>query len=174
MPGPVLLQLSAHDRALLLRCALTQDAPGWARAMWRGITHLGGTGPSILAAGLPWFACCSLHEASKLAMVSLVSSHLLVQLIKRTVGRSRPATMERIVALVSEPDRFSFPSGHSTASMSVALAYAVAFPGWGLPLVLLALLIGFSRVCLRVHYPSDVVVGQMIAALTTGVCALVV
>jgi undecaprenyl-diphosphatase len=166
MPGTVLLQLSAHDRALLLRCALTQDAPRWARYIWRGITHLGGTGPSILAAGLPWFACCSLHQASKLALLSLVSSHLLVQLIKRTVGRSRPAAVERLVSLVSEPDRFSFPSGHSTASMSVALSYALVFPWWAVPLLALALLVGFSRVCLRVHYPSDVIVGQLIAGVT--------
>jgi undecaprenyl-diphosphatase len=166
MPGPVLLQLSTRDRALLLRCALTQNAPRWARVMWRGITHLGGTGPAILAAGLPWFACCSLHQASKLALLSLVGSHLLVQLIKRTVGRSRPAAVERFVTLVGEPDRFSFPSGHSTAAMSVALSYALVFPMWAVPLLLLALLVGFSRICLRVHYPSDVIVGQLIAALT--------
>jgi undecaprenyl-diphosphatase len=172
MPGTVLPQLSARDRALLLRCALTQDAPRWARLMWRGITHLGGTGPAILAAGLPWFACCSLHQASKLALLSLVGSHLLVQLIKRTVGRSRPAAVERLVTLVSEPDRFSFPSGHSTASMSVALSYALVFPVWAVPLLILALLVGFSRVCLRVHYPSDVIVGQFIAGITTAICAL--
>lgn len=166
MPGTVLLQLSTHDRALLLRCALTPGSPRWARAMWRGITHLGGSGPAILAAGLPWFACCGLHQASELALLSLAGSHLLVQLIKRTVGRSRPAAVEQFVTLVGEPDRFSFPSGHSTASMSVALSYALVFPGWAVPLLSLALLVGFSRVCLRVHYPSDVIVGQLIAALT--------
>lgn len=168
MPAPVLLQLSAHDRALLLRCALAHDAPRGARMMWRVITHLGGTGPSILAAGLPWFACCSLHQASKLAILSLVFSHLVVQLIKRTVARTRPAAVERLVALVGEPDRFSFPSGHATASMSVALAYALSFPTFTVPFLLLAAMIGFSRVRLRVHYPSDVFAGQLIAAVTTA------
>ena len=95
---------------------------------WLGITHLGGTGPSILAAGLPWFACCDLHEASKLALLSLALSHPVVQMIKRTVSRARPSTVDRFVSIVAEPDRFSFPSGHATASMSVALAYGVAFP----------------------------------------------
>jgi undecaprenyl-diphosphatase len=166
MPGPVLLQLSAHDRALLLRCALAHDAPRGSRVTWRVITHLGGTGPSMLAAGLPWFACCSLYQASKLAMLSLVFSHLAVQLIKRTVSRARPSRVDRLVNLAAEPDRFSFPSGHATSSMSVALAYGVAFPGWAVPLLLLAMLVGFSRVRLRVHYPSDVVVGQLIAIAT--------
>jgi membrane-associated phospholipid phosphatase len=51
--------------------------------------------------------------------------------------------------------------------MSVALSYVLVFPGWAVPLLSLAFLVGFSRVCLRVHYPSDVIVGQLIAALTS-------
>jgi undecaprenyl-diphosphatase len=117
-------------------------------------------------AGLPWFAGGALHQASRSALATLVLSHLIVQVVKRTVVRSRPARVERFVSLVTEPDCFSFPSGHATASMSVALAYGSAFPLWAVPLLLLALLVGFSRVRLRVHYPSDVLVGQLIAAAT--------
>jgi undecaprenyl-diphosphatase len=168
MPDSVLHQLSARDRALLLRCALAQEAPRRARLFWLGITHLGGTGPSLLAAGLPLLACCRLHEAAKLALLSLVISHVVVQLIKRTVVRARPGAVERASALVSPPDRFSLPSGHSAASMSVALSYALFSPSWAALLLLLAFLVGFSRVRLRVHYPSDVIVGQTIAALTVA------
>ena len=39
---------------------------------------------------------------------------------------------------------------------------------WAGPLLLLALLVGFSRVRLAVHYPSDVVIGQVIAMVTAG------
>jgi undecaprenyl-diphosphatase len=168
MSRQLLLQLGARDRALLLRCALPHDAARRLRLFWLWITHLGGTGPSILAAGLPWFACCELHEASKLALLTLILSHVVVQLIKRMVSRARPSTVDRLVSLVAEPDRFSFPSGHATASMSVALVYGAAFPAWSLPLLLLALVVGFSRVRLRVHYPSDVLVGQFIAAITAA------
>ena len=166
MTRQLLLQLGAHDRALLLRCALPQDARWHSRLGWSAITHLGGTGPSVLAAGLPWFAPGPLHQASRLALLTLILSHVLVQLVKRTVVRSRPAKVERFVSLVTEPDCFSFPSGHATASMSVALAYGVVFPAWLVPLLLVALLVGFSRVRLRVHYPGDVLVGQLIALAT--------
>jgi undecaprenyl-diphosphatase len=158
----------------MLRCAIAPTAPRLSRAVWTAITHLGGTGLSLLAAGLPWFACCELHAASKLALLTVVFSHLVVQLVKRTVARLRPAKVERFVSLVSEPDCFSFPSGHATSSMSLALVYGMSFPALAVPLLLLALLVGFSRVRLRVHYPSDVLVGQLIAVLTASILAALV
>lgn len=100
--------------------------------------------------------------------MTVVVSHILVQIVKRAVSRRRPAGVIRCASLVREPDRFSFPSGHATASMSVALAYGTAFPTWAAPLLLLALVVGFSRVRLGVHYPSDVVVGQLIAVCTAA------
>ena len=149
----------------MLRCAIAPTAPRSSRAVWTAITHLGGSGPTVLAAALPLLACCALHQAAKLALGTLIVSHVVVQVIKRTVGRGRPATVGS-VSLVREPDRFSFPSGHSAASMSVALVYGAAFPSWAAPFLILALLVGFSRVRLGVHYPSDVLVGQIIAITT--------
>jgi undecaprenyl-diphosphatase len=75
------------------------------------------------------------------------------------------------VALVREPDRFSFPSGHATAAMAVALAYAVVFPALAPLLIAVAEAVGFSRVRLGVHYPSDVLVGQVIAIGTVAALA---
>jgi len=166
MTAPLLMRLSAHDRALRTRCAISPAAPRASLIAWTAVTHLGGTGPSLLAASLPLVACCALHQASRLALATLVVSHLIVQVVKRTVVRGRPAKVERCVHLVREPDCFSFPSGHAAASMSVALAYGITFPAWAAPLLLLAAVVGFSRVRLGVHYPSDVLVGQIIAAVT--------
>ncbi|MGH7534319.1 MAG: phosphatase PAP2 family protein [Gemmatimonadales bacterium] len=168
MSAPLLVRLDARDRALMARCAIPPSAPPLWRLAWTGITHLGGTGGSVLAAGLPWFACCNLQRASRLALAALVISHLLVQLVKRTVVRARPSLGCDLAVLVREPDRFSFPSGHATASMAVALSYGAVFPPWAVPLAGLAALVGFSRVRLGVHYPGDVVIGQLIALVTTG------
>jgi undecaprenyl-diphosphatase len=156
-------RLGARDRALLLRCAIGPTASPASRKAWALVTHLGGTASSVAAALLPGLACCELRRASRLATAALVASHLAVQLVKRTIGRRRPSTLPDGVALCREPDRFSFPSGHATAAMAVGLAYSAVFPALGPILIVLALAVGFSRVRLRVHYPSDVLVGQLIA-----------
>lgn len=165
----MLARLGAHDRALMRRCVIAPSASRFSRIAWTGITHLGGTVPTLLAAGVPLLACCAVHQAARLALMSVVVSHLVVQLVKRMVVRHRPAKVLRLVSLVREPDCFSFPSGHATASMSVALAYGLALPVLAVPLFILALLVGFSRVRLGVHYPSDVLVGQLIAAGTASI-----
>ena len=165
----ILARLGAHDKALMHRCAMAPSASRLSLLGWTIITHLGGTGPSLLAAGLPLLACCTLHQAARLALMTVVLSHVVVQILKQTVARHRPAKVVSLVSLVREPDCFSFPSGHATASMSVALAYGVALPVLAGPLLILALLVGFSRVRLGVHYPSDVLAGQLIAIGIAGV-----
>lgn len=66
--------------------------------------------------GLPWFACCALHEASRLALTTLVVSHLVVQLVKRTVGRGRPAVHYPSDVLVGQMIAIATVAGVWTAS----------------------------------------------------------
>jgi undecaprenyl-diphosphatase len=163
----LLHRLDARDRALFVRWASMATATRRARIVWIALTHAGGATCTILASVMPLWLHGALRDAARLALATLVASHVIVQLIKRTVGRPRPSRGTSCPNLVAEPDRFSFPSGHAAAAMSVALAYAIAFPTAAPLLMATAVLVGKSRVCLGVHYPGDVLAGQTIA-LATG------
>ncbi|MFI5246582.1 MAG: phosphatase PAP2 family protein, partial [Gemmatimonadales bacterium] len=132
-------------------------------------TTMGGVTASVMFALVPLLTAAGLFKvAAAQAAWTLSISLIAGQGVKRLVVRTRPTERVRCSAHVRVPDRFSFPSGHAAASMSIAFIHAATFHSLGWPLLVVAMLIGVSRVRLGVHYPGDVVVGQLIA-IATGV-----
>lgn len=167
MTAPLLARLDAGDRALYARCVVGPSARGHTRAGWTLCTHLGGASSTVTAAVAPLAGSGPLRDAALQALLALILSHFAVHLVKRRVTRPRPSA-RGAVPLIREPDRYSFPSGHATAALAVSLSYAVAFPALAVPLLVLGLGVGYSRVALGVHFPGDVLVGQLIAAGAVG------
>lgn len=158
-----LQQLDARDRALFLRYAARPQGVVFGLRFWRAVTHLGGARATIgLSIGSLMLPGVTLAIAWR-TLLLLGVSHLVVQIVKRSVGRHRPALQHPRMALIDIPDRFSFPSGHSCAIMAVALSLSVALPATAIPLLGIAIVVGCSRVVLGVHYPGDVLAGQLIA-----------
>jgi undecaprenyl-diphosphatase len=107
-------------------------------------------------------------------LVSTAGSAVLTAVLKGVFQRTRPELFDSGY----HASFYSFPSGHATVAvgfygmLTLVLAYrlrgrarwAVAVSG-----ILVVLLIGFSRLYLGVHYPSDVVAGYL-AALLWLVC----
>lgn len=169
---PLMTRLDARDRALFLRWVIAEHTPRRTKRAWTRLTHVGGARVSILAVLLPMlFANGALQLAAMQGAWALTLSHLAVQVIKRRVLRERPSVRVTARTHAAVPDKFSFPSGHSCAAMSVAFVYAMAFPALSSSLLLLSSLVGWSRVRLGVHYPGDVLAGQAIA-IATGVVVL--
>lgn len=129
------------------------------------ITHLGDAAVTVAITLVLMFATHPglVRIGREIAFV-LVLSHLGVQLLKRTINRPRPRLPVGATSLVKAPDRFSFPSGHAAASLSMALPLASHLPALiaGAAL-LLASLVGLSRCYLGVHYPGDVAMGWFLA-----------
>ncbi|MBA2291634.1 MAG: phosphatase PAP2 family protein, partial [Gemmatimonadales bacterium] len=150
MPGATLrARVDEVDRILLLRWSLNPTSPARVRRLWIAVTHAGGSIATIASVGIPLVAEPWPRALTTPIAVALVLSHLIVQLLKRVAGRSRPSA----ATIVACPDCFSFPSGHATAAFAVTLGYAMAFPALAMVLVPLGLLIGWSRVAVGVHYP---------------------
>ena len=82
--------------------------------------------------------------------------------LKPLVARMRPYDYQlqffgkSIELLIATPHDFSFPSGHTIASFEGATALLIHDRKLGIPAMVLAVLIAFSRLYLYVHYPTDV------------------
>lgn len=167
-----LLRLHRHDERILHALVLRRRRA--ADRLMHGVTHMGDAEVTVaLTLAMLTGLLPGLAAAGARAAFALVSSHLAVQLLKRTVVRARPHLPVGYESLVRAPDRFSFPSGHAAAALSVALGLAAVLPGWiGAAAVLLASVAGISRCYLGVHYPGDVMAGWVLAAAGAAVGSL--
>lgn len=93
-----------------------------------------------------------------------ISDMLSYRVVKHLVDRPRPFEDSTIKWLrhVGDAHGPSFPSNHAANSFAGAVVLAWFFPKLRAPLYILALLIGFSRIALGVHYPSDVAAGALL------------
>ena len=89
-------------------------------------------------------------------------------LLKHLVGRTRPwLVLEGLVPLVVEDDPNSFPSGHTCAAFACCVTWARCTGKRWLRCLCIAaaLLMGFSRLYVGVHFPSDVLAGCAVGCL---------
>ena len=100
--------------------------------------------------------------------------------LKPLVARIRPYDYKlehfgtTIQLLVGAQHDFSFPSGHTIASFEAATALLIYNKKMGIPAMILAVLIAFSRLYLYVHYPTDVLVSMVLGtAIAFLACWLV-
>ena len=104
------------------------------------------------------------------AAIAFPLERLLYHLIKQSMKRDRPC--ERIVDVqfrVRPPDQFSFPSGHTASAFLMMTLLASFFPVLRIPMFLWAITVGIARVCLGVHYPTDVLAGAILGIVTARI-----
>jgi len=92
--------------------------------------------------------------------------------LKNGFKRNRPqAALQGFISFVTPSDKFSFPSGHTSAAFMMATLITYFIPDLSVLLYLWAGCIGFSRVVLGVHFPTDTFVG-MILGVSVAVFSL--
>ena len=138
-------------------------------ALWTGITFLGDHGQFWIRLSLCLLIPKKTRTVGLCSLIALILSLLCTNiLLKNLVRRARPFQQyAQLIPLIPAPRDFSFPSGHTSASFAAAVACFLGFRDrnrW-LPAVcplVLAALIGFSRLYLGVHFPTDVLAGCLI------------
>ena len=126
--------------------------------------------------GLLWIVLCLallLHPRTRRAgaagLMALLFSYLFTNLIiKHLVGRTRPwLLVEGLVPLVVEGDPNAFPSGHTSAAFAAAAAWAKTLPHRWMRVtgLVMAALMGLSRLYVGVHFPTDVLCGAVVGTL---------
>lgn len=99
--------------------------------------------------------------------------------LKNGFKRNRPAAaLENFVSVIIPADKFSFPSGHTSAAfMVVTLIAYFSQPFFDLPVIIFlyawAVSVGVSRVVLGVHFPTDTLMGAVLGTSTALICVKV-
>ena len=146
-------------------------------------------------AGIFWIACAVIlmlipkHRKAGFSMgIALIFGVVVCNMIlKPLVGRIRPYNYNLEVLklqwqdflvhgklLVETPHDFSFPSGHTIASFEASVALYKNNKRLGIPALILASLISFSRMYLYVHYPTDVIASVILGTIFALIANLIV
>ncbi|WP_084772778.1 phosphatase PAP2 family protein [Streptomyces sp. MOE7] len=156
---------------------LAHDAPHWLRSL----ADIGTEGGLLLLMALAvaaWWRARrgSAHRVALalLAPIATAAAYLLSEIIKSAVHEERPcrAVAGAAASLIPCPPHgdWSFPSNHSTIAAALAVGIAAT---WRTALWLalpIALLTGFSRIFVGVHYPHDVAAGLILGATAAALC----
>ena len=149
----------------------------WIQANLRGpldglftfITHLGDKGLLWILLSLVMLWPRKTRRTGVTSIIAMAIGLVVANLIlKNWIARVRPYELvEGLNLMINKQHDFSFPSGHATNSLACAwVIFRTQKKAFGVPALVVALLICFSRLYVGVHYPTDVLAGIVI-----GICA---
>jgi len=162
LDGSILLFIQEHLRHPALDGAMTF------------ITTLGNTGAVWIALSLVLLIIPRTRRWGLRCALALLIGFLITNVaLKNIIQRIRPYEAISALNILVPPEHdFSFPSGHATSSLAAAWAlFRTAPRKYGVPALVLAVLIALSRLYVGVHYPTDVLAGVAIGILAAE-CAV--
>ena len=153
----------------------------WMTPIWIAITSLADDGWFWIALSILLLIPKKTRKAGAAALLALLLNLFFTNIIlKNMVARIRPYEVVAGLEILIDPLKsFSFPSGHTACSFAAAFAYfrCLKQKKWGIAALVLAGLIGFSRLYVGVHYPTDVLggaaVGMFAAWIASGIVGTV-
>ncbi len=135
--------------------------------LMKGATKAG-DGPLWVVLGL---AACATREHGAVLLRQLLIAFAVelstYKIVKSLSTRPRPfVRIPGVTRLILPPDEFSFPSGHTAAACVMTVVLGLTSTAFLVPLGMLSMAIGVSRVYLGVHYPTDVAAGVFLGVIS--------
>lgn len=96
------------------------------------------------------------------AIISAFIAWLISKFLKDFFAIPRPYIANSFTPLVAHSSDGSFPSNHTASAFSISVSIFLHKHKWGIPLIILSLAIGISRILGGVHYPLDILGGIII------------
>ena len=170
-------------RALLDALAVSFDLPilDWIAAnLWCPVLDAVMPVITLLGdAGIFWIAVAVLFIFTKKyrkigigMMIALMMGLVICNIcLKPMIARIRPYDFKEehlhviVNLLIEKQHDFAFPSGHTIASFEAAVVTLLGDKKLGIPAMMMACLIAFSRLYLYVHYPTDVIVSIVLGSV---------
>lgn len=140
------------------------------------LTYLGSGGAIWLIIGLALFISKRDRKYGFMIITALMLCYVIGNLsLKHLVARTRPFDVIPLLGglIITPPTDFSFPSGHTMCSFAASTVIFYMNKRIGILSLILSSFIGFSRLYLYVHYPSDVF-GGMIIGILIGILTIII
>lgn len=132
-------------------------------------SYLGSGGIIWIVTGLILTAIPKTRKIGIFSLVALAVEYTVGDLmIKPLIARERPFIQHPwIDTIIKHPGSYSFPSGHTSSSAAVSFMIFLHNKKAGIPMMIIAVLIMFSRLYFCVHFPTDILFGVIHGVLWT-------
>ncbi len=158
-----------HEILLFIQEYIRAD---WLEGFMKAVTFLGNGGWFFIVLGILLAAHPKTRTCGFLLLAALAVDAVVLNLgLKNIVQRVRPYDQfPDLILIIERQADFSFPSGHSGCAFAAAGVLLLAPPkgrrAFGRGMLALAVVIGFSRLYVGVHFPTDVLAGAAVGFLS--------
>lgn len=142
---------------------------GWLNHFVKTITYLGESGAIAIVCAIIFLCIKKARWAGVAIALALIFDVITVDaILKNAVARPRPwREYAPFVDFYNSinlhvPSSYSFPSGHTASSFCAAVVLLLFYRAKAIPALVVAVIIGLTRMYLCVHYPTDVLMGAVI------------
>lgn len=138
-------------------------------------SYMGEAGGIWIIASIIMMCFRKTRATGVMVLCAVAAGYIIGELgIKNIVCRPRPFVQNpEVIPAIVPPKGYSMPSGHSCSSFAAATVMIVRDKRFGIPAIVIASLIAFSRLYNYVHFPSDVLCGILLGVACAVITLIV-